>query len=74
VWGIPVVETDVCSENTVLVGDFGQGCSLFDREQAAIRVGTIGDQFIRNMQTILAELRAAFVIWRPAMFCRITGV
>jgi len=74
VWGIPVVESDVETENTVLVGDFAQGCSLFDREQAAIRVGTIGDQFIRNMQTILAELRAAFVVWRPAMFCRITGV
>jgi HK97 family phage major capsid protein len=74
VWGIPVVESDVITENTGLVGDWAMGCSLFDREQAAIRVGTIDDQFIRNMQTILSELRAAFVVWRPAMFCRVTGI
>jgi hypothetical protein len=47
---------------------------MFDREQAAIRVGTINDQFIHNMQTILAELRAAFVIFAPLMFTRVTGI
>lgn len=73
-WGIPVVESEAITENTGLVGDFAQGCSLFDREQAAIRVGTINDQFVRNLQTILAELRAAFVIWRPAMFSKVTGI
>lgn len=74
VWGIPVVESQAITENTGLIGDFGMGCMLFDREQAAIRVGTINDQFTRNMQTILAELRAAFVIWRPTMFTKITGI
>lgn len=74
VWGIPVVENEGLTENTGLIGDFGQGCALYDREQAAIRVGTIDDQFVRNMQTILAELRAAFVVYRPAMFCKITGI
>ncbi len=73
-WGIPVVESEAITENTGLVGDFAMGCSLFDREQAAIRVGTINDQFVRNLQTILAELRAAFVIWRPAMFSKVTGI
>lgn len=74
VWGIPVVESEAITENTGLVGDFQQGATLFDREQAAVRVGTIDDQFVRNMQTILAELRAAFVVWRPAMFTKITGI
>ena len=74
VWGIPVVESEAITENTGLVGDWSQGASLFDREQAAVRVGTIDQQFVRNMQTILAELRAAFVIWRPAMFTKITGI
>jgi HK97 family phage major capsid protein len=73
-WGIPVVESQALTENTGLIGDFAQGCTLFDREQAAIRVGTIDDQFVRNMQTILAELRVAFVVWRPTMFTKITGV
>ena len=74
VWGLPVVESEAQTENTAIVGDFSMGCSLFDREQASIRVGLIDQQFVRNMQTILAELRAAFVIWRPTAFSRVTGV
>jgi hypothetical protein len=74
VFGIPVIESEAMTENTGFVGDFAMGCSLFDREQAAVRVGTIDDQFTRNMQTILAELRAAFVVFRPNMFTRITGI
>ncbi len=73
-WGIPVIESEALTENTGLVGDFQQGCTLFDREQSAVRVGTIDDQFVRNMQTILAELRAAFVVWRPSMFTKLTGI
>lgn len=73
-WGMPVVESEAITENTGLVGDFAMGATLFDREQAAIRVGTIDDQFVRNMQTILAELRAAFVTWRPTAFCKVTGI
>ena len=73
-WGMPVVESEGETENTGLVGDFAMGASLFDREMAAIRVGTIDDQFVRNMQTILAELRAAFVIWRPSAFAKVTGI
>jgi HK97 family phage major capsid protein len=73
-WGIPVVESEALSAGTALVADFVMGCTLFDREQAAVRVGTIDDQFVRNMQTILAELRAAFVVWRPTMFTQVTGI
>lgn len=73
-WGLPVVESEAETENTGLVGDFAMGCSLFDREMAAIRVGTIDDQFVRNMQTILAELRAAFIVWRPTAFAKVTGI
>ena len=74
VFGMPVVESEAMTENTALVGDFAMGATLFDREQSAIRVGLIDDQFVRNMQTILAELRAAFVVWRPSAFCQVTGV
>lgn len=73
-WGLPVVESLAVTENTGLVGDFNMGATLFDREQAAIRTGTINDQFVRNMQTILAEMRAGFVIWRPTAFCKVTGI
>lgn len=73
-WGLPVIESAGLTANNGLVGDFAMGCAMFDREQAAIRVGTINDQFIHNMQTILAELRAAFVIFSPLMFTRVTGI
>jgi HK97 family phage major capsid protein len=73
-WGIPVIEDPNITQGTGLVGDFNQGATLFDREQGAVRVGTVNDQFIRNMQTILAELRVAFVVWRPAVFTKVTGL
>jgi HK97 family phage major capsid protein len=73
-WGLPVVMSMGLTENTGLVGDFGMGCMLFDREQPQLRVGWINDQFVRNMQTILDELRAAFVIFRPSCFEKVTGI
>jgi HK97 family phage major capsid protein len=73
-WGRIVVLALGMPENTGLVGDFALGCMLFDREESAIRTGTINDQFVRNMQTILAELRAAFVVFRPTAFCQVTGI
>lgn len=73
-WGRPVVESIGMTQNTMLTGDFQLGCMLFDREQAAIRVGTVDDQFVRNMQTILAELRASLAVFRPTAFARVTGV
>ena len=73
-WGRPVVESLGMTVNTLLTGDFQLGCQLFDREQSAIKVGTIERQFVRNMQTILAEMRAAFAVFRPTAFARVTGV
>jgi len=73
-WGLPVVESEAITLGTALVGDFSMGCTLFDREQAVVRVGFVNDQFIRNIQTLLAELRAAFIVWRPTAFTKVTGV
>jgi HK97 family phage major capsid protein len=73
-WGMPVVESEAVTAGTSIVADWAQGCTLFDREQGSVRVGTINDQFVRNMQTVLAELRAAFIIWRPTCFTKVTGI
>ena len=72
-WGRPAVLAIGMPVDTALVADFS-GMMLFDREQGAIRTGTINDQFVRNMLTILAELRAAFALFRPSQVCRVTGV
>jgi HK97 family phage major capsid protein len=73
VFGMPLVESENIAVNTVLVGNFSQGSQIFDREQSAIRVGLINDQMIRNQQTVLAEQRLAFVVWRPSAFVSITA-
>ena len=75
-WSVPVVETEACQDfsgaategRNLLVGDFQRGATLWDRMQSTVSVGWINDQFIRNMRTILAELRAAWAIRRPGAF------
>lgn len=69
-WGLPVVESEAMDEGFAYVGDWRQAV-IWDREEANITVGTIDDQLVRNMVTILAELRAAFGVFRPAAFVRI---
>jgi HK97 family phage major capsid protein len=67
-WRLPVVETEALTEGVGLCGNFRQAV-LWDREQAAILVSdSHADFFIRNLIAILAELRAAFGIFRPAAF------
>lgn len=67
-WRLPVVETEAVGEGVGICGDFRLAV-LWDREQAAISVSdSHNDFFIRNLVAILAELRAAFGIIRPAAF------
>jgi len=73
-WGRPVTTSLGLVAGTALTGDFAMGCMLFDREEAQIRVGWIDQQFIRNMRTLLAELRAAFAVFRGPAFSKITGL
>lgn len=73
-WGLPVVQSLGVPAGTALVGDFAMACMLWDREEGQVRVGWIDQQFVRNMQTLLAELRAAFTIFRGAAFSKITGL
>jgi HK97 family phage major capsid protein len=70
-WGVPIVETEAIPAGTGLVGDL-RTCVLWDREQASIQVSdSHADFFIRNMVAILAELRAAFGVLRPAALVEI---
>lgn len=71
IWGMRVVESEFIAENTALVGDFSYAV-LYDREQTTISVGTVNDDFIRNIVRVLAELRAGFGVVRPAAFEAVT--
>jgi HK97 family phage major capsid protein len=71
VWGMPIVESEAVPVNTGLVGDFRRAI-LFDRRAVTVSLGTVGDDFVRNIVRVLAELRAAFGVVRPAAFVSVT--
>lgn len=67
-WGLPRVESEAVPEGTAIAADWRHAI-LWDREQAAISVSdSHADFFVRNLIAVLAELRAAFGIDRPAAF------
>lgn len=70
-WGLPVIEDENVTEGEAVVGD-GRMAQVFDRMQATIAIGWINDQFVRNMQTILAEERIALAVYREAAFAVVT--
>jgi len=64
-WGLPIVEAPGMDEGVALLGDLKQ-IVYYDREATNITVGTVNEQFIRNMRTLLAETRGALAVQRPA--------
>jgi HK97 family phage major capsid protein len=72
-WRIPVVDTPAMPEGTALVGAFGTGAQLYDREQASIRISEQhADFFVRNAIVVLAEQRLALAVKRPEAFVAVT--
>ena len=72
VWRMPIVDTPAMEEGTALVGAFGTGAQLYDREQASIRISEQhSDFFIRNAIVILAEQRLALAVKRPEAFVKV---
>ena len=71
-WGLPVVESEAVPVKTAWCAAWRMGV-IWDREQASVQASdNVNDYFIRNLVAILAEMRAAFGILRPAAFCKIT--
>lgn len=67
-WGLPVVESEGMPAGTGMVADWKLAV-LWDRMVAQILVSdSHSDFFVRNLIAILAELRAAFGVLRPAAF------
>jgi len=74
-WGLPVALSESMPANTAVVGDFtAQSIALYSRSGGSISTGWINDQFIRNIVTMLAELRAALGVKRPLSFCKVTAL
>ena len=68
-WGLPVAESMAQDVGHFTVGSWRMGAQLFDREQSGVLVSTEdGDNFRRNMVTILEEERLALAVYRPEAF------
>jgi len=75
IWGLPVVVTKSTPVGTALVGDFARAAQLFRRQGLLIEMSNSdGDNFTRNLVTVLAELRALVATYAPAAFCDVTGL
>jgi HK97 family phage major capsid protein len=65
VWGLPVV-----TSNNVESGKFycmaSMATQLFVREGVTVEMGYVNTDFTQNLVTILAEMRAALAVFRPA--------
>lgn len=73
VWNVPVIATQAIAEGTALVGAFGTGAQLYDRDAPSIRVAEQhSDFFVRNAVVVLAEQRMALAIKRPEAFVKVT--
>jgi HK97 family phage major capsid protein len=72
-WGLPVVITNAITAGQALLGSFGMGAEIRDREQASVEVSRENsDNFVKNMVTILAEERIALCIYRTEAFIKAT--
>jgi HK97 family phage major capsid protein len=68
-WGRRVVVTNSMTSGKFLAGAFMMGASIWDRMDAAVQISyEDGDNFKKNMATLLAEERLALTVFRPASF------
>lgn len=70
-WGIPVFESEVIPRGTAYTGDLKQ-MKIYDRESNVLRISdSHSDYFMRNILQVLAEMRAAFAVRRPAAIVKV---
>lgn len=69
VWHLDVVATTAMSDEQFLMGSFGLGAQLHDREAVNVTMSTENqDNFERNVVTFRAEERVALEVPRPESF------
>jgi HK97 family phage major capsid protein len=71
IWGKRVVATNSIGAGTFLVGAMTLGAQIWDRMDAAVQISyEDGDNFKKNMATLLAEERLALTVYRPSAFIK----
>lgn len=74
-WGLPVIQSDAGAVGTGFVGSFSpEWLTLAERRGVDVQIGYVGAQFSEGRRTMRADGRWAFVVFRPAAFCTVTGL
>jgi hypothetical protein len=69
VWRLAVTDSPAMRQGDALIGAFGTGAKLYDREEVNVQVSTENrDLFERNAYTLRAEERLGLVVDRPESF------
>lgn len=75
IWGLNVAQSDAITLNTAVVGDFANYSELVIRRDVVVQVSNSHSTFfIEGKQAIRADMRCAFVVYRPAAFCTVTSL
>lgn len=74
IWGLPVAKSDAQTENTGLVLDTSF-TELATRRGVDVQISNAhSDFFIRGKQAVRADMRMAFIVYRPAAVAKVTGI
>jgi HK97 family phage major capsid protein len=69
VWRVNVVETTAMPDDKYLLGSFGMGAQIYDRENVSVTVSSENsDNFERGVLTFRADERLALEVSRPESF------
>ncbi|MDP2010634.1 MAG: phage major capsid protein [Phenylobacterium sp.] len=70
-WALPIATSKAMTQGTFMAGAFSQGAQIFDRQEATVEISTEdSDNFRKNLVTVRAEERLAFVIKHPEAFVK----
>lgn len=64
-WNVPVYTTTGMPQGEFVVAALADSAALWIREDATLDIGYDGNDFTKNMLTMLAELRAVMTVFRP---------
>lgn len=74
IWGLPVAQAEGLTQDTGLVGDTSFVELAVKKGITLKTTDSHSDYFIKNQLVILAEMRAALAVYRPAAWCQVTSI
>jgi HK97 family phage major capsid protein len=74
-WGVPIVQTETTTAGTAICADLTRYTALYVRRGLDVQVSNSHSTFfIEGKQAVRADIRVAFVVYRPSAICTVTGL